>query len=206
MPRATARRLILVVRRMLTTLAGLSVACAVCAGPAGTARQEYDFSQGWKVYIGDAPEAAAPDFDDSSWKRVILPRAINEDEAFKADIKGLSTAHMAEMKALRDRFDPHGGRAIGSREMLDSIVAEYRGEMLYINKSATKPVWAMEYSRDEGARAYQDEWTPPFHQDAPAYNRNQDTRVPFSASLKRRCSGVFDRDSPLIHVIQGRGT
>jgi hypothetical protein len=43
--------------------------------------------------------------------------------------------------------------------MLDSKVAEYGGEMLYINKSATKPVWAMEYSRDEGARQYQDDFT-----------------------------------------------
>jgi beta-galactosidase len=91
--------------------------------------------------------------------------------------ENISEAHMAEMKAVRDRFDPHGGRAIGSREMLDSRIAEYGGEMLYINKSAAKPVWAMEYSRDEGARAYQDEFTPPFHRDAPAYNRNQDSHA-----------------------------
>jgi len=32
---------------------------------------------------------------------------------------------MAEMKSIRDRFDPYGGRAIGSREMLDSKEAEY---------------------------------------------------------------------------------
>jgi hypothetical protein len=57
---------------------------------------------------------------------------------------------MQEMKDLRDKYDPHGGRAIGSREMLDSKVAEYGGEMLYINKSARHPMWATEYSRDEG--------------------------------------------------------
>ncbi len=87
--------------------------------------------------------------------------------------KGISPAHMADMKAVRDQYDPHGGRAIGSREMLGSdSVAEYGGEMLYINKSATKPLWAHEYSRDEAARAYQDDFTPPFHKDAPDYNRN----------------------------------
>jgi beta-galactosidase len=91
--------------------------------------------------------------------------------------ENISEAHMAELKAIRDRFDPHGGRAIGSREMLDSKVAEYGGEMLYINKSAGKPVWAMEYSRDEGARLYQDEATPPFHKDSPDYNRNQDSHA-----------------------------
>lgn len=91
--------------------------------------------------------------------------------------ENISDEHMAELKAIRDRFDPHGGRAIGSREMLSSEVAEYGGEMLYINKSATKPVWAMEYSRDEGARKFQDEFTPPFRRDSPDYNRNQDSHA-----------------------------
>jgi len=31
---------------------------------------------------------------------------------------------MRQMKALRDKYDPFGGRASGSREMLDSQVAE----------------------------------------------------------------------------------
>lgn len=91
--------------------------------------------------------------------------------------ENISEAHMAELLAIRDRYDPHGGRAMGSREMLDSKLAEYGGEMLYINKSATKPVWSMEYSRDEGARAYVDAFTPPFHVDAPDYNRNQDSHA-----------------------------
>ena len=84
---------------------------------------------------------------------------------------------MAEMKAIRDLYDPKGGRAIGSREMLASDIAEYGGEMLYINKSADIPMWSMEYSRDEGARAYMDAFTPPFHKDAPDYNRNQDSHA-----------------------------
>lgn len=101
--------------------------------------------------------------------------------------ESISEAHMAELKALRDRFDPHGGRAIGSREMLDSQVAEYGGEMLYINKSARLPFWATEYSRDEGLRKYWDDWTPPYHKDgdgplhkgesAASYNRNQDSHA-----------------------------
>ena len=59
--------------------------------------------------------------------------------------------------------------------------------MLYINKSARTPFWAMEYSRDEGLRKYWDEFSPPFHKDgqgplyrgAPAaeYNRNQDSHA-----------------------------
>ncbi|MDD3321397.1 MAG: DUF4982 domain-containing protein [Paludibacter sp.] len=99
--------------------------------------------------------------------------------------ESISEEHMAEMKAIRDTFDPFGGRAIGAREMLDSKIAEYGGEMLYINKSAGKPLIATEYCRDEGLRKYWDDFTPPYHKDgvgplyknadASEYNRNQDS-------------------------------
>ena len=101
--------------------------------------------------------------------------------------ENISENHMIEMKAIRDEYDPFGGRAIGSREMLDSKTAEYGGEMLYINKSADIPVWAMEYSRDEGLRKYWDDYSPPFHKDgdgplhngqnASTYNRNQESHA-----------------------------
>ena len=106
---------------------------------------------------------------------------------YESGNKGVSEEHMRQMKELRDKYDPHGGRASGSREMLDSRVAEYGGEMLYINKSARLPFWAMEYSRDEALRKYWDEFSPPFHkdgegplhqgQDASTYNRNQDSHA-----------------------------
>jgi beta-galactosidase len=107
---------------------------------------------------------------------------------YESGNRGVTEDHMRQMKALRDEFDPHGGRASGSREMLNKdTIAEYGGEMLYINKSAHIPFWAMEYSRDEALRKYWDELTPPYHkngdgplhkgQDASAYNRNQDTHA-----------------------------
>ena len=98
--------------------------------------------------------------------------------------KAISREHMIEMKAVRDKYDPFGGRAIGSREMLDIREAEYGGEMLYINRSEYHPMWATEYCRDEGLRKYWDEYSYPFHkegdgplykgQPATDYNRNQD--------------------------------
>nr|WP_321355169.1 DUF4982 domain-containing protein [uncultured Draconibacterium sp.] len=108
--------------------------------------------------------------------------------------ENISEEHMAELKQIRNAYDRHGGRAIGSREMLDSKIAEYGGEMLYINKSAGKPLFATEYSRDEGLRKYWDEYTPPYHKngsggtfahnisgskvkDASAYNHNQDSHA-----------------------------
>ena len=108
--------------------------------------------------------------------------------------ESISREHMLEMKAIRDQYDPHGGRAIGSREMLDIREAEYGGEMLYINKSCHHPMIATEYCRDEGLRKYWDNYSYPYHKhgdgntgyhstvtnttapqkDASAYNQNQD--------------------------------
>lgn len=105
--------------------------------------------------------------------------------------KSISREHMIEMKQIRDQYDFFGGRAIGSREMLDIREAEYGGEMFYINKSSHHPMWAMEYCRDEGLRKYWDDYSYPFHKEGmvnetyyaslrkkvsrpEAYNHNQD--------------------------------
>ncbi|MCM1076659.1 MAG: DUF4982 domain-containing protein [Bacteroides sp.] len=98
--------------------------------------------------------------------------------------ESISREHMLEMRAIRDQYDPHGGRAIGSREMLDIREAEYGGEMLYVNKSEHSPMVQTEYCRDEGLRKYWDDWSYPYHKhgdgplykgsDASAYNQNQD--------------------------------
>lgn len=107
--------------------------------------------------------------------------------------ESISKEHMQQMVGIRNDYDPHGGRAIGSREMLDIDEAEYGGEMLYINKSGGKPMWAMEYCRDEGYRMYWDDYSYPWHRngagplykgaDASAYNHNQDD---FAIELVRR--------------------
>ena len=112
---------------------------------------------------------------------------------YESGNESISREHMLEMKALRDTYDPHGGRAIGSREMLDIDEAEYGGEMLYINKSKKHPMWAMEYCRDEGLRKYWDEYSYPFHQEgdgplyrgkpANEYNHNMDQ---FAVEMVRR--------------------
>ena len=107
--------------------------------------------------------------------------------------ESISREHMIEMKGIRDEYDPFGGRAIGSREMLDINEAEYGGEMLYINKSKKHPMWAMEYCRDEGLRKYWDEYSYPYHKEgdgplyrgkpATDYNHNMDQ---FAIEMVRR--------------------
>ena len=112
---------------------------------------------------------------------------------YESGNESISREHMLEMKAIRDQYDPHGGRAVGSREMLDIDEAEYGGEMLYINKSQKHPMWAMEYCRDEGLRKYWDEYSYPYHKEgdgplyrgnpAPDYNHNMDQ---FAVEMVRR--------------------
>ena len=112
---------------------------------------------------------------------------------YESGNESISRDHMLQMKAIRDQYDPHGGRAIGSREMLDIDEAEYGGEMLYINKSKKHPMWAMEYCRDEGLRKYWDQWSYPYHREgdgplyrgkpATEYNHNMDQ---FAIEMVRR--------------------
>lgn len=42
------------------------------------------------AYIGDTPGAERTDFSDENWKKITLPRAFNEDEAFKVHIWGMT--------------------------------------------------------------------------------------------------------------------
>lgn len=112
---------------------------------------------------------------------------------YESGNRAVSPEHMQAMKEIRDKYDPHGGRAAGCREMLDVDNAEYGGEMLYINRSAKHPMWSMEYCRDEGLRKYWDEYSYPYHKhgdgplykNAPAneYNQNQDL---FAVEMVRR--------------------
>jgi len=159
---------------------------------------------------------AEKDVDDRRWgQRLELMRdaiIYNRNNPsilfYESGNESISEEHMAQMKAIRDEYDPYGGRAIGSREMLDSKIAEYGGEMLYINKSGHIPMWATEYCRDEALRKYWDDYSYPFHKDgdgstaykstvtntvqkkvdASAYNRNQDS---FAIELIKRWYDYF---------------
>ncbi|HEX6279881.1 MAG TPA: beta galactosidase jelly roll domain-containing protein, partial [Pyrinomonadaceae bacterium] len=55
------------------------------------ARTTYNFNPEWRLFVGDPAGAESVGFDDSSWKSITLPRPWNEDEAFRKDIKDLST-------------------------------------------------------------------------------------------------------------------
>lgn len=51
---------------------------------------------------------------------------------YESGNESISKEHMLEMIAIRDKYDPYGGRAMGSREMLDIREAEW-GEKCFIS-------------------------------------------------------------------------
>jgi beta-galactosidase len=100
-------------------------------GPAifaqGSPRARYNFNPDWKLFVGDAPGAERNDFDDSGWKTVTTPNAWNEDEAFRKDIKDLSTG----VAWYRKRFRLPAGSA-GKKVFLEFEGIRQAGEF-YLN-------------------------------------------------------------------------
>jgi beta-galactosidase len=72
----------------------------------------------------------------------------------------LSGAQLASMVAVRDMWDPHGGRFMGARDMNQALPYEYLSPMDEVGQSTTRPVWSAEYSREEAPRRVWDKYTP----------------------------------------------
>src|SRR5215468_3099021 len=81
------KRLLIQICLALLCASSISVAQTTTA----SRRAKYNFNSNWKLFVGDPKGAEQPGFDDSAWKDVTLPRAWNEDDAFRKDIKDLST-------------------------------------------------------------------------------------------------------------------
>ena len=54
-------------------------------------REKYNFNADWKLKTGDFANAESPVFDDADWRKVTLPHAYNQEEAFEKDIVELTT-------------------------------------------------------------------------------------------------------------------
>ena len=57
-------------------------------------RTKLNFNGGWLLKVGDIKGAEANNYPDASWRKVTLPRAFNEKEAFKVSIEHLSDTIM----------------------------------------------------------------------------------------------------------------
>jgi beta-galactosidase len=102
---------------------------------------------------------------------------------WEAGNNGISAGHMRQMVELRKEFDPNGGRAMGCRTLNDpaaTSIAEYFGVMIGQDPSTDHlknptaisrgysaerrdraPMIETEDFRDEAARRFWDDWSPP---------------------------------------------
>lgn len=85
-------------RILLFLLAFISISQYVGASDA---RNKYNFNSDWLLSVGDTPEAQQVRFQDTDWKKVTLPRAFNEDEAFRLSIDQLTDTVMWYRKHFR---------------------------------------------------------------------------------------------------------
>lgn len=53
-------------------------------------REKYNFNPQWLLHVGDIQGAEKSSFPDKDWKKVTLPHAFNEDEAFRIGIEDMT--------------------------------------------------------------------------------------------------------------------
>jgi beta-galactosidase len=114
-------------KRQLIQICLALICASVAFGNDTSPRTKYNFNSGWKLFVGDPAGAERPGFDDSNWKDVTLPRAWNEDDAFRKDIKELSTG----VVWYRKYFKPPVGSA-GMKVFLEFEGIRHAGEF-YLN-------------------------------------------------------------------------
>src|SRR5436190_5384164 len=97
-------------RLIVITCAALLSASTIAASYVSPTnnRAKYNFNSNWKVFIGDPANAQDVRFDDSGWTNVTTPYAWNEDDAFRKDIKDLTTGIAWYRKHFRVSADSAG--------------------------------------------------------------------------------------------------
>ncbi len=84
------------------------------------------FNSEWLLHVGDAIGAQDITFDDSIWKRITLPRAFNEDEAFRLSIE----QHTDTIVWYRKHFNL---KEVDGRKFLVEFEGIRQGGEFYLN-------------------------------------------------------------------------
>ncbi len=72
-----------------------------------------DLNFGWKFFLGDAPEAAQPTFDDSSWRTVDLPHDFQIEQPWVAPSADEKADNTNEAANIRSRLSSRGFKEMG---------------------------------------------------------------------------------------------
>lgn len=127
----------------------------VCTQPAGDKERE-TFGRQWKQRVELMRDI------------IIYFRNSPSILFWEAGNNAINKEHMREMRLLKEKLDPHGGRFMGCRTINTQDVleeAEYAGTML--NRHAASfiarqmPITETEYLREEAPRRVWDDFTPP---------------------------------------------
>ncbi len=112
-------------KRLLTVLSALTL-LASCTAFGG--RVVIDANDGWLMTVGDEPEFADPDLDDSAWKAIAVP---SYEKLGKAEGYFWLRARIAVPDALRDGpFWFNTGKVWGAAEIYaDGVLIGHRGGM-----------------------------------------------------------------------------
>ena len=80
-------------KRKLLLLICILMSAAIVDGYAFE-RKKYNFNSEWLLKLGDITNGQKVKLKDADWKKITLPRAFNEDEAFKLAIRELTDTVM----------------------------------------------------------------------------------------------------------------
>ncbi|WP_052352950.1 glycoside hydrolase family 2 protein [Neobacillus dielmonensis] len=127
----------------------------VCTQPAGDKEKE-NFGRQWDQRV-------------ELMRDIIIYFKNNPSILFwEAGNNAINKQHMREMRLLKEKLDPYGGRYMGCRTLNTEEVlaeAEYAGTMLNRHagryQSEKMPVMETEYLREEAPRRVWDDFTPP---------------------------------------------
>ena len=126
----------------------------------------------------------------------------NPSAAFYEGCNGsLTQQQMLDMKAVRDKWDPHGGRFAGARgtDTTDVPAMEYGSPEDITARSTTIPFWDAENSRQESPRRVWDDYTPTWDPHSMQYVTGGYTKIasPYYMGTLETTAGDFIAEYPL---------
>ncbi len=118
----------------------------------------------------------------------------------------LTQQQMLDMKAVRDQWDPHGGRFAGARgtDTTSTPAYEYGSPMDGTGHSATIPLWSAEYSREESPRRVWDRYTPTWDPHSGQYVTGGYVKIasPYYMGTLETAAGNYIAEYPLMDFRQ----
>ncbi len=90
-------------------------------------REKYNFNADWKLKTGDFANAESPVFDDADWRKVTLPHAYNQEEAFRKRHRRIDHRHRLVPKKIQTPQRNQGQKSFWNLQGIR------QGGVIYVN-------------------------------------------------------------------------